>query len=103
MKNVICILSLLLISTFSWSQSGQETIATFVIREAALNNEDITPIALDASQYLVFYTIENEKETYLANVCNSNDNQVFTIKKIQQLKQQMSIFQKFISQMVKHL
>ena len=77
MKKVICILSLLLISTISWSQSVQETIATFVIREASLNNEDITPIALDASQYLVFYTIENEKETYLANVWKSTDNQVY--------------------------
>jgi hypothetical protein len=71
---VICFL---VVSLNGWGQKNQETIAKFIIREAKLNDEDITTIALESKQYLVIYSLEDKGETYLANVWAETERQMF--------------------------
>jgi hypothetical protein len=57
------------------TDSEQNIIATFVVRNATLNDVDITKNALYQGQYLVFYSLEGDETIYLANYWPKDNSQ----------------------------
>jgi hypothetical protein len=64
-------------STMIWSQEDQKLIAKFIITEASINDVDVSETAIESKEYLVFYTVEGENATYLANYWVTSERQTY--------------------------
>jgi hypothetical protein len=72
------IIVVLLAATAKTSFSQQEAVkARFIIKDARLNDVDITEQIFDAGAYLAIYTPENSNEYSFANVQPKHDTQSF--------------------------
>lgn len=67
---------LALISYTSFAQE-EKLVARFIIKDARLNNVDITKQIFDAGAYLAIYTPENSSEYNFANVHPKDNTQSF--------------------------
>jgi hypothetical protein len=69
------LLSFLLTEASVFAQQ-QETIATFIIQDARLNDEDVTAFYLDGGGYLVIYK-DSDEVLLLANVLSNKNTQSY--------------------------
>jgi len=55
----------------------QIDLAKFIITDATLNGEDVTPTVVKNKAYTVFYTFTGEEEIYMANYFSKADSQSY--------------------------
>jgi len=55
----------------------QKTLAKFIITDATINGEDVTPILLANNAYIVFYTSDDDGLIYMANVFPESNAQIY--------------------------
>lgn len=77
MKTLI-IISTLLFSFMSFDiLSQQEDIGRYIVMNATKNGINISDVAHDQNQFIVFYTLENDTRIFMANYWSKNESQSF--------------------------